>query len=412
MPVREYAGGSVARYLLLGAAVFLTVFGLVMVYSASSISALVKEGSSYYYVLRQLIYVGLGIPIALIASRFDYRRFQGALGIQLWAVTVGLLAVTYVWGVVRGGAKRWIPLGFFNLQPSELAKVACILVAAMLAVEWQRRRIDTPAYLRRLSIFVGVPAVLIVFQPDLGTAFLMAVGVAIVLFLGGIELRWMYATGALLAGFAIFAIVITPYRIARVFGVLDPWSQAQGKGYQAVQALLAFGTGGVSGVGLGLSRQKWFYLPESHTDFIFAMVGEEVGLIGTIAIVVAFAVLMFAGFKIAMGARDRFGRLVAGAVTGMLCFQAVVNMAAVTGMFPITGKPLPFMSYGGSSMLVTMACLGLILSVSRYGAHAPRAVQAPPRRKEPPRASSTERRGNRGTRVSRSSGRRLAQRRA
>jgi cell division protein FtsW len=411
---REYAGGPSARYLLLGSAVFLTVFGLVMVYSASSISALVKQGSSYYFVLRQLVFVGIGIVLAFVASRFDYRKFQGDLGRWAWGSTLALLIITYGLGVVRGGARRWIPLGFFNLQPSELAKIACVLVAAALAVEWQRRRIDTPTYLRRLGIFVGIPAVLIVFQPDLGTTILMALGVAIVLFLGGIELRWVYLSMGLMTAFGTIAIAASGFRRARVASMLDPWSQAQGKGYQAVQALLAFGTGGVNGLGLGLSRQKWFYLPEAHTDFIFAMIGEEAGLIGTLAVVAAFVILVYAGIKIAMGSRDQFGRLVAGALTGMLGLQAVLNMAAVTGLFPVTGKPLPFISYGGSSVIVTMISLGLILSVSQYGACAPGAVKAaPPRRsKEPSRASSDERRRDRGARVPRPDGRRSVRKRA
>lgn len=417
MRAKEYAGGPVARYLLLGSAVFLTVFGLLMVYSASSISALVKEGSPYYFVLRQLVYVVLGAPVAFFASRFDYRRFQGSTGTWAWVLSIGLLVITYGLGVVRGGARRWIPLGLFNLQPSELAKIACVLVAAMLAVEWQRRRIDTPSYLRRLGIFVGIPAVLIVFQPDLGTAVLMALGVAIVLFLGGIEMRWVYAAGAALTAFGVIAIAIAPFRIARVVSVLDPWSDPQKKGYQAIQALLAFGTGGLKGLGLGLSRQKWFYLPEAHTDFVFAMVGEEAGLIGTLAIVLAFIILVYAGIKIAMGSRDEYGRLVAGALTAMLGLQAVLNMAAVTGLFPVTGKPLPFLSYGGSSMLVTMISLGLILSVSEYGACAPRAVAAPPKQqkkksKESSRASSDERRRDCGTRVPSPDSRRPVRRRA
>jgi cell division protein FtsW len=411
--VREYAGGPSARYLLLGAAVFLTVFGLVMVYSASSISALVKQGSSYYYVIRQLVFVIAGLPIAWFASRFDYRKFQGALGKNAWIATIGLLGVTYVLGVISHGARRWIPLGFFNLQPSELAKIACVLVAAMLAVEWQRRRIDTMTYLRRLGLYVGIPAVAIVFQPDLGTAVLMAMGVAIVLFLGGIELRWVYISGAVLTVFGVIAIMLQPYRIGRVLSAWDPWAQAQGKGYQAIQALLAFGTGGWGGVGLGLSRQKWFYLPEAHTDFIFAMVGEEVGLVGTLAIVAAFVILIYAGIKIAMGSRDQYGRLLAGALTGMLGLQAVLNMAAVTGLFPVTGKPLPFMSYGGSSMIVSMISVGLILSVSQYGACAPGAVRDVPaskqRKKEPRGASSDERRRNGGARASRPDARRQAQ---
>ena len=414
MNTREYAGGHAARYLLLGSALFLTIFGLVMVYSASSISALVKQGSSYYFVFRQLVFVVAGVVLAFIASRFDYRRFQGSLGIQAWGGAVFLLGVTYVLGFASHGARRWIPLGFFNLQPSELAKIACVLVAAALAVEWQRRRTDTPTYLRRLALFVGVPAVLVVFQPDLGTAILMAMGVAIVLFLGGIEMRWVYIAGGIMTTFGVAAILIQPYRLARVSSALDPWSQAQGKGYQAVQALLAFGTGGVSGLGLGLSRQKWFYLPEAHTDFIFAMVGEEAGLIGTLAVVAAFVILLYAGIKIAMGSRDQYGKLLAGALTGMLGLQAVLNMAAVTGLFPVTGKPLPFMSYGGSSMIVTMISVGLILSVSQYGACAPGAVKALPRKKseEPSRASSDERRRDRGARVPRPDGRRSVRKRA
>jgi len=409
---REYAGGPVPRYLLLGAAVFLTAFGLTMVYSASSINALVKETSSLHYFVRQLIFVGLGGALAFVAARFDYRRFQGDMGLQAWWVSIGLLVVTYGLGIVRGGARRWIPLGLFNLQPSEFAKIACVLVAAGLAIEWQRGRLETSTYLGRLGIFVGVPAVLIVFQPDLGTAVLLAIGVAIVLFLGGIELRWVAMAGGLLTLFGVFAISIEKYRLARVMTSFNPWLDPSGKGYQSIQALLAFGTGGLKGVGLGLSRQKFFYLPEAHTDFIFAIVGEEAGLIGTLAVVAAFVIVLYAGIRIAMGARDQFGRLIAGALTGMLTCQAILNMAAVTGVFPVTGKPLPFLSYGGSSMLVTMISVGLILSVSTYGAHAPRAVRARPKNEVQDRASADERRRNGRARLPRTDRGRPVRRRA
>jgi cell division protein FtsW len=412
MARKEFAGGPVARYLLLGSTVFLTIFGLVMIYSASSISAYVKEGSASHFFVRQLAFALIGGVIAVVIARFDYRRFNGSLGLQAWYVSVGLLALTYVYGVVRGGAQRWIPLGFIQLQPSELTKIACVLVAATLAVEWQRGRLDTQGYLRKLGIFVGIPAVLIVLQPDLGTAILMAIGVGIVLFLGGIELRWVGLAGAILVAFGALAVLVEPYRVNRVVTALNPWSDAQGHGYQAVQALLAFGTGGIKGVGLGLSRQKFFYLPEAHTDFIFAIIGEEAGLIGTLAVVLAFAVLLFAGIRVAMGARDPFGKLVAGALTGMLAFQAVLNMAAVTGVFPVTGKPLPFISYGGSSMLVTLISVGLILSVSEFGAHAPRVVRAKPKSEERVRANPDERRRHRGPRVPRPDGRRAVRRRA
>jgi len=409
---KHYAGGPVPRYLLLGAAVFLTAFGVTMVYSASSISALVKEGTSIHYAMRQILFVVVGGGLAFVAARFDYRRFQGLLGLQAWWVSVALLVVTYGLGVVRGGARRWIPLGLFNLQPSEFAKIACVLVAAGLAVEWQRGRVESATYMGRIAFYVGIPAVLIVFQPDLGTAVLLAVGVAIVLFLGGIELRWIAVSAGALALFGGIAISLESYRLGRVMTALNPWLDPSGKGYQTIQALLAFGTGGVNGVGLGLSRQKFFYLPEAHTDFIFAIIGEEVGLIGTLAVVAAFGVLLYAGIRIAMGARDPYGRLVAGALTGMLAIQATLNMAAVTGVFPVTGKPLPFISYGGSSMFVTMICVGLILSVSKYGACAPAAVRNVPRKEERVRANVDERRRDSRTRVPRPRSGRAARRRA
>ena len=412
MKHKMFAGGASARFLLMGSALFLTIFGLVMIYSASSISALVKEGSAFHFFFRQLIFVGVGVLLAFVAAKFDYRRFQSRLGYHTWWAAIALLVATYALGVVRGGARRWIPLGFFNLQPSELAKIACVLVAAMLAVEWQRGRLGKGSYLRQMGIYVGIPAALIVFQPDLGTAVLLAAGVAIVLFLGGIELRWVGLAGTLLVAFGLFAIWIEPYRLKRVVSAFDPWADPLGSGYQAVQALLAFGTGGLGGVGLGLSRQKFFYLPEAHTDFIFAIIGEEMGLMGTLAVVAAFGILLYAGVRIAMGARDLYGRLVAGALTGMLAFQAVLNMSAVTGIFPITGKPLPFVSYGGSSMVVTMLSVGLLLSVSEYGACAPRAVRTASRKEESTRASSDERRRDRGARVPRPHGGGASRRRA
>jgi len=408
----EYAGGPVPRYLLLGAAVFLTGFGLTMVYSASSIYALVKEGTSLHYFVRQILFVLLGAALAFAAARFDYRRFQGAIGIQAWWASVILLVVTYGLGVVRGGARRWIPLGIVNLQPSEFAKIACVLVAAALAVEWQRGRLDSRTYMSRIGLYVGVPAVLIVFQPDLGTAVLLALGVAVVLFLGGIELRWVLASAIAVVLFGVAAIAIEPYRLGRVVSALNPWSDPAGKGYQTIQALLAFGTGGIKGVGLALSRQKYFYLPAADTDFIFAIIGEEVGLIGTLAVLAGFVMLLYAGMRIAMGSRDPYGRLVAGALTGMLTFQAVLNMAAVTGVFPVTGKPLPFLSYGGSSMFVTMISIGLILSVSKYGACAPAAVRTAPRREERARANVVERRRDSGARVPRTGSGRSSRRRA
>jgi cell division protein FtsW len=347
-----------------------------------------------------------------LTARLDYRLFRDRWAQTVWYGSVGLLVITIGLGVVRGGAKRWIPLGIFNLQPSELAKIACVLLASAVVYDWQRGKMDSKQLLVRIAVVAGVPSALIIMQPDLGTTLSLVVAVAFVLFLGGIELKWVGVTGAAVIALGGIGVALEPYRMKRFAGYLDPWADPLHKGYQAIQALMAFGTGGIQGVGLGLSRQKWFYLPEAHTDFIFAMVGEELGLIGTLAVLAAFIVLLYAGVRIALGSRDRYGRLVAGSLTGMLGFQALLNMGAVTGLIPVTGKPLPFVSYGGSSMLVTMICVGLILSVSQYGAKAPREVRVRPRNEEPRRESGAERGRDGRPRVSRVDGGRRTRRRA
>jgi cell division protein FtsW len=396
-----YAGGPVARYLLLGATVFLMLAGLVMIFSAASVSDFVHFGDSYHHLLRQAAWIVFGSIIMVVLSQFDYRRLK-TLAMPAWWLAFALLAVVNLLGVVRGGARRWIPLGpLGTLQPSEYARVACVLLAAALVTEWWHGRIAEKQLLWRTTVCVGSIAALVILQPDLGTTLAIVLSVVIVLFLGGIRLRWMGMAGLLLAAVAGLAIVAEPFRVHRLMAFLDPFKYAQDKGYQSVQALLAFGTGGVGGVGLGLSRQKFFYLPEAHTDFILAIIGEEIGLLGTLAIVCAFVAFAYAGFRIALGARDTFGRLLAAGLTASIGAQAVMNMAAVTGLLPVTGKPLPFVSFGGSSMLFTMACVGIVLSVSRFGAAAPRAVRTQPQDKESSGAFLDERRRDSRARISR-----------
>lgn len=395
---REYAGGAWARYLLLAAAVALTAGGLVMIYSASSITAAVRDGSSWHYLLRQGLFIVLGTALAAWIARIDYRLLKDR-AVGIWAGGVVLLVATLVIGAVRGGARRWIPLGLFNLQPSELAKIACVLAVAAMAVDWSRGRLDTATFGKRTAALTAIPALLIILQPDLGTTVTLIVAVALVLVLAGIKWRWVFSSGVLVVAVAAVAIAVEPYRVKRLEAFMDPFDDPLNKGYQTVQALYAFGTGGLDGVGLGLSRQKFFYLPEAHTDFILAIIGEEIGLVGTLGVLVCFGVLVWAGMRIAAGARDPYGRLVAGATTGMLGFQAFLNMAAVTGILPVTGKPLPFVSYGGSSMIVTMMSLGILLSVSEYGALRPRAVHPPRKRSEGARVEGAhERWRDRGSR--------------
>ncbi len=388
---RPYAGGAGARYLFMGSALFLTALGLVMIYSASSVTATVREGASWHFFARQLGFVAVGAILAALLARFDYRLFRERARQVWWGANI-LLVVVLALGVVRGGARRWIDLGFFNLQPSELAKIACILLVSAIALEWQRGRTDEKQMLWQALIATAVPAILIILQPDLGTTMTLVAAVAFVLLLAGISWSWVGITFAAAAGLATIMIAIAPYRMKRVTAFLDPFADPLGKGYQSVQALYAFGSGGLEGVGLALSRQKFFYLPEAHTDFILAIIGEEIGLIGTLTVLAAFAIFVWSGFRIATGARDGYGRLVAGGITGMLAFQAFLNMAAVTGILPVTGKPLPFLSYGGSSMIVTMICVGLVLSVSEYGMLAPRAVKSRQPAEEKPREGAHERR--------------------
>jgi len=407
----NYAGGPGARYWLLGSALFLTAFGLVMIYSASSITALAKDGNSWIYLLKQLAFISVGWVIAVVIGRFDYRLLK-VRWTWAWGASIALLIAVLLMGFASHGAQRWIPLGFFNLQPSELAKVACVLAVAALAHDWQRGRLNRRDFLTRTAVLTGVPAVLIMAQPDMGTTATLIVAVVIVLILAGIDLKWVFGSTAILVALGVVFVTSSTYRMERVTGFMNPWADPADKGYQTIQALYAFGSGGIDGVGLGLSRQKFFYLPEAHTDFIFAIIGEEAGLIGTMAIVIGFCIFVWAGFRIATGARDGFGKLLAGGLTGMLAFQAVINMAAVTGMMPVTGKPLPFVSYGGSSMLVTMIALGLLLSVSENGTRAPRAVRSRPIPEEHAREGSRDRRRDGGSHLPRTDRGRATRRRA
>lgn len=405
----KYAGGPGARYLLLGSTVFLVVTGLVMIYSAAFVSDYVHVGDSSHHLKRQLMWIGLGTLILLITQRVDYHRYRH-LSWSVYGVSLlGLLAVLAI-GVGKWGAQRWIDLGPFTIQPSEYAKLGCVMVAALLVAQLNSNEITPKEFWGRLALALGAVAALVMAQPDMGTTMSIVVAVFLVLVLGGAS--WWYVGGITVAGIGVVAvaILIAPYRAARFFAFLDPWADPRGSGYQTIQALLAFGSGGVDGVGVGMARQKFFYLPAAHTDFIFAIIGEELGLIGTLLVVLAFMVFAYAGIRIAMGAKDTYGRLLAGGLTAMIVTQAIMNMAAVTNLMPVTGIPLPLVSFGGSSLTFTMLCIGIILSVSTYGTRGVRAVPAI-RSKEPTRARTDERRRDGGPHLSSARGGRGAARR-
>jgi cell division protein FtsW len=382
--VRRLPRGHLEYHLLVLVALGLVAFGLVMVYSASSARATLASDDPAYYLKRQALYALVGLSLLALLSRFDYRGLRSAAGPLVLASFVLLVAVLAT-GTPVNGARRWLSTGVVDFQPSELAKLALALwVAAFLA------RRPPPASLgelaRPIGLVVGFACVLILLEPDLGTAISIAVMVAAVLLVAGAPLRVLVGAGSIAVALVLAAIWLEPYRRARLFSFLDPWQDADGAGFQSIQAMIALGSGGFFGVGLGESVQKVHYLPEASTDMIFAIVGEELGLLGAVAVIAAFALFGYAGFNVALRCRDPFGKRLAVGLTALVCGQAAVNMSAVMGLAPLTGIPLPFVSYGGSSLVVGLAAVGILLNIAVNHGVAATETEVPDRRRRDGRA--------------------------
>jgi cell division protein FtsW len=345
----------------------LTMAGLVMVLSASSVSAFARYGSSFLFFKRQLLYSVMGSAALLGASRLRYQVWQRA-----WVPVFGVAFVLLILvlhpsvGTVAGGAARWIQLGPVSLQPSEFAKFAVVAASASILARNIKYLESNPVrWIAPLGFIVGGVSLLILLQPDLGTMMVIALTAFVLLFLSGVRLR-LLATSAVLSGALGLALILGKgYRRARFLSFLHPWEDPRNTGYHIVQSLIALGSGHLLGVGLGASRQKWTYVPNAHTDFIFSILGEELGLVGELLVLALFGALVYAGIRIALRAPDAFGRLLAGGITAWLGVQALVNLGAVTGLLPITGVPLPFVSFGGSSLIVSLAAVGVLLSIGR-----------------------------------------------
>ncbi|MET0902200.1 MAG: putative lipid II flippase FtsW [Acidimicrobiales bacterium] len=373
---KTYAG-------LLAIIAVLILLGLVMVLSASSVVALDDYGSSWYVLTRQALWVTVGTVACVIVLRVDYHRWRRLAAPALFVSGV-LLALVLVPGVGLqvNGASRWLGYGPVSLQPSELAKLTLLLFVADLLARRAAWMDDNRLTLRPVMVVLVVIAALVMAQPNLGTTLLLGAIVLSMLWVAGtplIPLTAVAAAGAIVAaGLALWA----PYRRARVLAFLDPMADYQNGGYQNVQSLVGVASGGITGSGLGESRAKWGFLPEAHTDFIFAIIGEELGLIGALVVVALFMALCVLGARAALLAPDRFGMLLAAGVTVWFGVQAFVNIGAVIGILPITGVPLPFVSYGGSSLLFSMIGAGLLLNVARQAQlpDAPRRRAAPPTR--------------------------------
>jgi cell division protein FtsW len=397
--------GHVSQRILVLVTLGLVAFGLVMVYSATSAAAAIGNGDPMTYLKRQAIYASLGIALMLAASRFDNRRLRH-LAPPLVLGAIGLCLAVLAIGPQVNGARRWIYLGPASFQPSELAKVALLVWAAA----YLSRR-GAPRTLGELWKPVGMLTILfcglILLQPDLGTTIALVLMLAGMLVVAGVPSRTLAAAGGLAAAAGMAAIWIEPYRRARVFSFLDPWQDARGAGFQNVQAIIGMGSGGLTGEGLGHGIQKINYLPEAHTDMIFAIIGEELGLVGTTAVIAAFAAFAFAGFSVALRCRDPFGKLLAAGITSLVCAQAAVNLGAVLGIAPLTGIPLPFVSYGGSSLVVLLAAVGILLNIAvdeRAPEKAPRRAPVSDRRRRDGRSRAPVARGSGGPARARGAG--------
>ncbi len=343
----------------------LCVVGLVMVLSASSVDALRNYGSSWHFFFRQFVAVVLGVGALWLTSRVDYHLWR-RLAVPGVAVVVLLLVCVLVPGLgqTKYGATRWIGVGPLQFQPSELAKLALILFSAdILARHPPSREGPVPLYVIGGATLLVV--ILVMAEPDMGTTMIIVGSVLAVLVLGGTPWHLLAAGVMSTAFLAMLVAFFEPYRRERLLSFRDPFADASGNGYQVVQSLVGLGSGGIRGVGLGASRAKWGFLPNAHTDFIFAIIGEELGLFGGLGVVGLFAALAVYGIRAATRAPDPFGALVAGGVTAWLVGQAALNMATVVGALPVTGVPLPFVSLGGTSTIFGMAAVGTLVNISR-----------------------------------------------
>ena len=362
--------------LLLTATLCLLALGVVMVFSASSTSALLGDsGDSTYYLKRTVIFGLIGLAIMRLLALRGLRIVQPLTAVFLGASLVGLVAVMLPGvGMEVNGSRRWIDVGFFQVQPSEFAKVALILYGAQLMAT-RPQLVRSIRDMKPFLLVVATICALVALEPDLGTAMVSCFAAGALLIVAGARGRDLGLLAGGVAGLVLLAILIEPYRMERLTGFLSPDHDPSGSGFQAIQAKIALGSGGIFGVGLGESVQKAFYLPEAHTDMIAAVIGEELGLVGIALLVCLYGLFAYAGLRIAQRARDRYAKLLAAGLTTLVSIQAVINLFAVMGLAPLTGVPLPLVSYGNSSMLTMLAAVGLLLNIAASPAGRLRVVE-------------------------------------
>ncbi len=341
--------------------------GLLMIFSASSATAYASHHDSAYYLKRQVLWLVVALLCAYVAYRYDYRRLKklAPLGLLLSILALLAVLVPHV-GVIAGGARRWIGAGPFSFQPSEFAKLGLIVYLASALSSRGDRITSLTRGLFPLCVPLVVMVVLVLREPDLGTASLLALTALAMFFIAGARIPHLFAVTLATLPFIVLNILSSSYKRARILAFLDPWKDPQNTGFHIVQSLLALGSGGLLGVGLGASRAKFFYLPEQYTDFIFAVIGEELGLIGTACVVLLFVILAHRAIRISLAAPDRFGFFLAAGCTALIVIQAFINIGVVTSSWPVTGVPLPFVSFGGSSLVVNLVAVALLINIGRH----------------------------------------------
>jgi cell division protein FtsW len=392
--------GQIDSHILVLVTLGLTAFGLVMVYSATSAPAALGGGDPVFYLKRESIYAALGVVLLLIASRIDYRTLRHLAPILMLA-SFGLCLAVLVLGEQVNGARRWLGVGPLAFQPSELAKLSLAIWASAYLAR-HRAPQSLKELVRPIGLTTGLLAGLILLEPDLGTVIAIGIVLGAILVVSGVPLRVLAAGGSIAVALGLAAIWFEPYRRARLFSFVHPWHDAQGAGFQTLQAIIGFGSGGFFGTGIGQGVAKVNYLPEAHTDMIFATIGEELGLVGAALVIAAYCAFAYAGLRVALRCRDPFGKRLAAGLTTLVCGQALVNLAAVLGLAPLTGITLPFVSYGGSSLVVSLASVGVLLNIAGHGRAASAQVSDRSGRDRRSRAAVAGRRG--GARRARSHG--------
>ena len=355
------------NYVLLGSVIILSLFGLLMVYSASNIWAEYKFNDPIKFVKNQGLFFIVGLFLMNVISKINYQHYQKWAKVFLLGCIVLLILVLIPGiGTVRNGSRSWFGIGSFGIQPSEFTKLALIIFSAKYLTKNEKKMSNIKKGVLPLLGLALMIFGLIMLQPDFGTGMILVMTTIGLLFVSDVPFKFFLKIGVAGLIGIVGLIIAAPYRLKRILSFLNPWSDPLGSGFQIIQSLYAIGPGGLLGFGLGNSRQKHFYLPEPQTDFIFSIISEEFGFLGVIIITTLFFIIIYQGFKIAKKANDLFGKYLAFGITFSLAFQCILNLSVVTGLMPITGITLPFVSYGGSSLLITMMGMGILLNISRY----------------------------------------------